>query len=348
MTIDSKFINEFVSTQDYLSQARLSRVRSGDQEFFQLTAEEWLGHQDIPTEKVTYASLSTGIIKEIEYEGSNRYLENPAEQNFKIILHLRNVESLAKLARLLEHSRFKQVGLLDTIRFFSEDSILALHFSQERLKKNVDYLDELFALISQIETLPIALLTDLKSVIAYNCVERFKRRLATDGFTKAFKLLRQAALKGTLHPFYVAALHCRQLGQFKEAHHLIRTISKDHPSYEIARTVERAMYKEQINNLQNQINRLEANPALLKKVSNHEQNHTLLPNNTQAITYPNPLRNNIEVFTSHSIPLQAPAAPVVLPKTVVFSTSLREGNTTKTAEPATKSLPTPLLKKGGV
>lgn len=343
MTIDSKFINEFVSSQDNLSQARLCRVRSGDvrsdearsgdQEFFQLTAEEWLGHQDIPTEKVTYASLSpTAIIKEIEYEGVNRYLEgNPNAESFKIILHLRNFESLAKLARLLEYSRFKKVCLLDTIRSLSEESLLSLHFSQAGLEKNTDYLDDLFTIIGQIETLPLALLTDLKSVIAYNCVERFKRCLAIDGFDAAFKLLRQTSLKRIFSPFYVAALHCRRLQQFKEARRLIQSIPKDHANYEIGRSLERAIYEQEIKTLKEQIDHLKPAALRLKETLENKENTLKNTNTPPTITYPDVLKNNIEILTNNkSLPLQIHSSSFSKPITFSHPHALKQKMTEQT------------------
>jgi hypothetical protein len=266
MPIDADYINEFHVHHDCLSQSRSSRVRSGEQEFFQLFNETWLGHQDFESEKITYASLSPLMVKELEFDGRERYEDSGAiEETFRIVIHLRSLESLVRLARLLEYSRLQDFFQLDPLRSLPEDMLLTLNFSEKAVRENADYLDELFAIIGQIETLPLELLSDLKSVVAYNCIERFKRKLATEGFKAATKYLKGNRLRNMLSPHYVAALHCRKLDLLKESRELIQSIQKDHDSYDFGHGLMRSTYEQEIKALNNELTEARSQYAKLKK-----------------------------------------------------------------------------------
>jgi len=265
MPINAEYITEFHAHHDYLSQSRNSRVRSGDQEFFQLFNETWLGHQDFQDEKVTYASLSPLVVKELEFDGRERYIDSGVpEETFRIVLHLKNLESLVRLARLLEYSRLKDCFHLDPLRSMPEDMLLTLQFAENAVKNNADYLDELFAIIGQIETLPLELLSDLKAVVAYNCVERFKRKLAEEGFRTAIKYLKSHQLRNMLSPHYIAALHCRKNRLLKESRTLLQTISKEHDSYDLSNRLMCSTYEQEIKELDDELKEVRSQYTKLK------------------------------------------------------------------------------------
>ncbi len=251
MSMDARHIAEYKSTLDHFSKSRSSRISSGAQEFFQLN-DKWLGHHDEASEKVTYSSLDPEqLITEVEYDGSGRYQEDkPGETGFRIVLHVRNLKKLVKLARLLEYSKFIQICRLDPLRLFSEETVLGINFSENLIQENAHYIDELFEIIGQVETLPIPLLSDLKCVIAYNCVEKFKKKLRQQGFDAALKLLKSTFLKGVFSPFYVAALHCRETKKFRDARELIKQLPKSHRQYEEGRLLERLIYEQEIKLLE--------------------------------------------------------------------------------------------------
>lgn len=291
MPIDAGYITEFHTHHDYLSQSRNSRVVSGDkdQEFFQLFNETWLGHQYFEDEKVTYASLTPYIIKELEFDGRERYVDSGSpKEAFRIVLHARDLESLVKLARLLEYSHLRNCFELDPLRTLSQDLLLTLHFSEDVVKKNADYLDELFAIIGQIETLPIELLSDLKAVVAYNCIERFKRKLAREGFKTARRYLKNNYLRHMLSPYYVAALHCRKLLLLKESRELSLLVPKDHPSYDLSNSLMRDTYEQEIKELSQELKEAKNQQVKLKdSLETQSLNHTL--STTQPTATPLPV-----------------------------------------------------------
>jgi len=310
MPIDAEYINEFQASHDCLSQSRSSRVRSEGQEFFQLSDETWLGHQDFEAEKITYASLSPLMIKELEFDGRERYEDSGAiEETFKIIIHLRSLEGLVRLARLLEYSRLQGFFQLDPLRSLPEDMLLTLNFSEKSVKENADYLDDLFAIIGQVETLPLELLNDLKSVVAYNCVERFKRKLATAGFKTAIKYLKANRLKNMLSPHYVAALHCRKLYLLKESRELIQSISKDHDSYDFSHALMRSTYEQEIKSLDDELKDMrhqyaQVKTRLLPVVTSHSKPRQ-----------PQPVSASISPLPYLHLPALSPALNISKPMT---------------------------------